>query len=253
MPRSQRSKETALLRFVRSALIHTLVFGTAAVTAAACFSVDYNNPALRCAPNDKDDPCPSDFTCCSDDPTADQGLLPKYTLSLHDGGVPIFADGNNALSTQGMCVELTSAIRASSQLGNGCPTPCDPTWAAGDVATVCGAGQECCQTQQLDHEKDCVLDSDTNLWRPVTGDDIFDGGVSPPTTWSGGSHSTHQDPNGSSCMTFVQGGNANACFRLLRVADHRGFCNGAGLCPLAGMPNQCELINQGVNPPPALM
>ncbi|MGB1013686.1 MAG: hypothetical protein ACPG4T_06110 [Nannocystaceae bacterium] len=167
--------------------------------------------------------------------------------------MPVFSDDNNSLSTQGLCVELTSNVRASSQLGNGCPTPCDPTWDLGDVLTVCGDDQECCQTLQLDYEKDCVLDSDTNLWRPVTGNDIFDGGVYPPTTWSGESHSTHQDPNGTSCMTFVQGGDPNSCFRLLRVADHRGFCNGAGLCPLAREPNQCELINQGINPVPVLM
>lgn len=257
MPRSRRSKETALFRFVKSALIHTVVFGLAAVTAAACFQVDYNNPALRCSPKDGAEACPTDYTCCSDDPTAvgeENGALPQYTLATgYSGGVPIFADGNNALSTQGMCVELTAGIRGASLLGNGCPTPCDPTWTAEQVGTVCGAGQECCQTLQLDYEKDCVLDTGTNTWRPVNGNDIFDGGVNPPTNWSAGSHSTHQDPNGAGCMTFVQGGDPTSCFRQLKVADRRGFCNGAGLCPLAGMPNQCELINQGINPPPVVM
>src|SRR5690606_34666254 len=75
-------KETASLRFIRSALLHAAIFAVGAVTSVACFNkqLDYDSgfPPFRCSPAEGADECPDDYACCSDDPAAQMGLLPAY-------------------------------------------------------------------------------------------------------------------------------------------------------------------------------
>ncbi|MCA9635917.1 MAG: hypothetical protein KC420_07805 [Myxococcales bacterium] len=225
------------MSYVRSALIHAAIFAVGAVTAIACYQADYGNPAFRCAPVDGADSCPEDYTCCSDDPAAQNGLLPAYrgTPPNDTYGVAIFSEMNNALSAQGMCVQLSGI---ANPLLNGCPVPCNPTWSTGDISTVCG-GVQCCQTEQVNPDKDCIVDPMTGRWRAVTGADILAG----LTSW-GGLHETNQDPKATGCGLFAgttDAGNPTFadCLDQLGVANQRGFCNAN--CPC--VEDLCERKN----------
>jgi hypothetical protein len=195
------------------------------------------------------------WTCCSDDPAAQGGELPAYEGKGIDGTTPIFSGGNNAIGTSGLCVR-TSDIPVGSGLlepqAANCPIPCNPTWDAGSIATVCGGNRVCCQTQELQPE-DCILDGD--VWRPVTGEDIGNG-----TDWANNRHATHQDPGGVGCNVFAGGsGQGNPawvdCIAQLTVADQRGYCMAlqpGQACPAAvpGYLDACMQINMGLIPPP---
>ncbi|MCA9689926.1 MAG: hypothetical protein KC636_09980 [Myxococcales bacterium] len=220
------------MKLVKSVLIHTVLFGAGAVTAASCVNVNYPNPAYRCSPASGDAACPEDYQCCSDDPAAQDGDLPAYTFSAFGGKTPIFSDNNNILSTSGLCIEAGSI--SDTLLGNGCPIPCNPTWDPTDVATVCGPAASCCQTTEL-NQIDCVFDDLDQRWRTVNGGDIGKmltrgDGMAIVINWTPDSHATHQDPEGVGCRAFTQDPNPNsdvniACYQQLSVADQRGFCD----------------------------
>ena len=230
------------MSFVRSALFHAAIFAIGAVTAVACFQgEDFGNPAFRCAPSDGADACPDSYTCCSDDPAAQGGKLPAYrgVATSATFGTPIFSENNNPISSQGMCVQA-SAI--ANPLTNGCPVACNPTWSAADIDTVCG-GVSCCQTEEVDPEKDCFQGGD-GVWRAFTGADILTGA----TGW-GNKLATNQDPSAMGCATFAGNADVNDptfadCLNQLSVANQRGFCNDT--CPC--VEDLCALKNPGAVP-----
>jgi hypothetical protein len=190
--------------------------------------------------------------CCSDDPAAVGGTLPAYENKGIVGSTPIFSGDNNPIGTWGVCVRTAHVSPGSGLLepqAENCPIPCNPTWSEDDIAAVCG-DRVCCQTQPLEPE-DCIFDPDTELWRPVTGDDIGNG-----TDWSYGLHATHQDPAGVGCEAFAGGEDNDAwydCVRQLTVADQRGFCLSLPFgesCPHTTEVDACMQINMGLVPPP---
>lgn len=236
-----------MTRWLTTLFVYTSAFVGAGLLATAC-DPSYAITSFRCDPSNPS--CPTDkfgtgpYVCCSDDPAAMDTddpaafVLPGY--SGKSGGTPIFSGINNHLSVSGFCID-TSKVPANAAIqdvgsGQGCPLPCNPTWASADVQSVCGAGTVCCQTVELG-EKDCALDpdlGDNGCWRPVTGGDINGFGGLDVSTWSSSAHDTHQDPNGKGCTAFVAatpGADAEECFRRLSVADQRGFCQ-SGVCPL---------------------
>ena len=248
-------------RLLNIVLGHLAVFGVAIAVSSSC-GVDYPTTAFRCAPGGTEPNCPqesgTEYQCCSDDPAAldladlDAFVTPNYQ-NRGGEGTPIFSGGNNPLSKTGMCVKSGSVPPVAALIdmnAQGCPVPCNPTWDSGDVSAVCGTGQICCQTVELEQE-DCVFDQDAGnggCFRPVTGADIS-GGL---TMWAGTEHKTHQDPSGVSCGEFVLGlpadlqeGVLQACYRRLSVANQRGFCLGVALCPLAQPTYRdiCEQLN----------
>lgn len=194
------------------------------------------------------------YRCCSTDPATADGSLPAYTGKGTEGSPPLYADAANDAGTWGMCVRTSDIPPGSGLLApaaQDCPIPCDPTWAADSVATVCGAGRVCCQTTELG-ANDCVQQD--GVWRPVTGHDIGDASVVPPTVWNNVAHDTHQDPNGTVCLAFAGGDTSSAefaeCIRHLTVADRRGFCMALGpgqACPGAveSYVDACEAMNGG--------
>lgn len=202
------------------------------------------NPAGPCSPAELEPgDCPTDYVCCSDDPATTQGRIPNYFQSgkIDDKyGAPIFSSNNNVLSYSGQCVEIGGF---ASPFANDCPVPCNPTWPADIQLEICGVTATCCQFTELDPDKDCVLDPDTNLWRAVTGADI------PSLTTWGTLHTTNQDPQGASCMLFASGGGPfdmdafMDCVAQLTVADQRGFCYDPTQCPCKEDP--CAMKNPG--------
>jgi hypothetical protein len=162
--------------------------------------------------------CPADYVCCSDDPATTLGRLPNYFNGQIDGtyGVPIFSGANNALSYSGQCVDVGGF---PSPFATGCPVPCNPTWAPAQVAEFCGPEATCCPFRALDPIKDCVLDSNTNLWRAVRGSDI------PMLTTWGDKHTTNQDPQGdvvhAVCQRRRRAGRRRCAGRLLCAAERR--------------------------------
>lgn len=217
------------MNLLKTALTYAALFGLGAVTSVACFEPELGNPSFRCSPAAATG-CPDGEQCCSDDPATVGGKLPNYYGSDDPAyGVPIFSNNNNQLSTQGMCVNTTDL---GSPLVNGCPIPCNPKWSDNEVNAIC-MGTKCCQTQELDPNKDCIFDPMAKRWRAVTGADIFT--IDPATmkgltSW-GGLHTTNQDPQGSNCGIFASGGGGTPnketqddCIRQLTVADQRGFC-----------------------------
>jgi len=219
-----------------------VLFAFGAVTAVACFGEgDLGNPAFRCAPNDGGD-CPDSYTCCSDDPAAQEGKLPAYRGKAVNEtyGTAIFSEMNNSLSAQGMCVNTGDV---DNGLLNACPVACNPTWATDDINDICG-GASCCQTQELDADKDCVVDPMSGRWRAVTGADIFAG----LTGW-GPTHETNQDPDATGCGLFAGVSDTSNptyadCLTQLNVANQRGFCNAT--CPC--IEDVCELKNPDAVP-----
>ena len=184
-----------------------------------------DNPAGPCSPAEPSaDACPGGYICCSDDPATTQGKVPNYFVPDQVDatyGVPIFSGDNNALSYSGQCVDVGDF---SSPFSSGCPVPCDPTWKPDRLQQICGVGTVCCPFQQVDPERDCVLDPTTSRWRAVHGTDI------PELTVWGGAHTTNQDPSGTSCALFAEQSPGpikdvrEDCFEQLTVADRRGFC-----------------------------
>lgn len=233
------------MNLLKTALTYVALFCVGAATPVACSEPELGNPSFRCDPAEAamngDNGCPGTETCCSDDPATVGGKLPNYYkdgVSDATYGAPLFSDNNNALSTQGMCV-ATAGI--PSPLVNGCPVPCNPTWTAGQMANVCANGTTCCQTQELDPNKDCIMGED-GRWRTVTGEDI----LADRSSW-GPNHSTNQDPNAAGCTIFSQGNQDSLrdCIRQLSVADQRGFCY-SNACPC--VEDVCALKN-GDTPP----
>ena len=180
-------------------------------------------------------------------------------LGISDGAKPYFSGENNGLGVSGMCVRTDDIVPGQGLAeiaALNCPIPCNPTWDAAWIDDVCGTSRVCCQTVELE-PKDCVVDPDSGMYRPVSGEDIgaSNGAGGVITEWKPGSHSTHQDPNGSSCLALAGGDRNNPtyldCVRQLTVADQRGFCMalGAGqLCPTeqAGYVDACTKLNGGV-------
>jgi hypothetical protein len=247
------------LRLLNLLLVHGVAFGAAMVVSTACQPPDYPATAFRCSPGG-DSPCPDGYICCSDDPAAlDLDNLGLEVLPEYQGrggtGTPIFSGGNNSLSITGMCIEegKVPPEGALADVGaQGCPVPCNPTWTGDQIDEVCGNNTICCQTVELE-QKDCVLDpaaGDNGCYRPVDGSDIKGLGGLDATEWRGTEHATHQDPNGNSCKTFVNGVSQSvldskmitadelreACFARLTVANARGYCLGKSptvtACPL---------------------
>lgn len=240
-----------MTRWLTTLFVYTSAFVGAGLLATAC-DPTYAVTSFRCNPSAPD--CPTDkygtgdYVCCSDDPAAlnvddlTAAALPGY-VGKNGDGTPLFSGANNHLSTSGFCIDISqvppSAAIGDPGSGQGCPLPCNPTWAKADVAAICGAGTVCCQTQELG-ELDCALDpelGDQGCWRPVTGGDIniFSTGLK-VSDWSPADHVTHQGPSGKGCTAFVaaEGGDdalLEACYQRLSVANQRGFCQ-AGVCPL---------------------
>lgn len=233
------------MNLLKTALTYAALFGLGAVTSVACFEPELGNPSFRCNPS-AGAGCPESEQCCSDDPATVGGKLPNYeNVDNAAFGVPIFSNNNNQLSTQGMCVN-TEGI--TTPLVNGCPIPCNPTWDDNERNAVC-KGTLCCQTQELDPLKDCILDPTTMRWRAATGADIFvtDPATKKPLTTWGNLHSTNQDPQGNNCVRFASGSGGspdqatqNDCISQLSVANQRGFCYSE--CPC--VEDACELKNQ---------
>ena len=237
----------------------------AAMSSFSCVSVDYPDIAFRCNPaKDGDAACPEGYICCSDDPAAYSvqdgvafGVLPAYagkpSASDPAAGVPMFSADNNSLSSVGMCIRdglLDAAAGLIEPGGQGCPIPCNPTWGADAVASVCGGQSLCCQTVEVT-ESDCVQDSSNGCFRPVTGSQDIASGA---TNWGPGVHETAQDPGGLNCIEFAKGSSdpesvQNACYRALSVADSRGFClqqsETVTRCPLTDPSyiDACEQLN----------
>jgi len=197
------------------------------------------------------DPGVNGYRCCSDDPAAVGSALPDYQgRNIPSADQPYFSGANNDLSDSGQCIRVGDIAGQGLQeaAAMDCPIPCNPTWPSASINSVCGQARVCCQTTPLG-PGDCVQDASTGLWRPVNGDDIGE-----LTQWRPSDHETHQDPNGTSCLSLA-GGDASSsnfqdCVRQLSVADQRGFCMalGAGqLCPAEdpAYVDACEMLNGG--------
>lgn len=229
------------MNLLKTALTYAALFCVGAVTSVACFEPDLQIPSFRCNPArafaQGDNGCPGDELCCSDDPATAGGKVPAY----HPGqtgdryGVPLFSANNNPLSTEGMCVTPIG----DSPLGNGCPVPCNPTWDQATINEVC-QGAQCCQTQELDPVKDCIMVD--GRWRAVTGADALAG----LTPW-GDAHSTNQDPVAAGCTVYANGDQKaqRDCIGQLSVANQRGFCYWLG-CPC--IEDVCEQKNSDYVP-----
>jgi hypothetical protein len=211
--------------------------------------------------------CSPGVLCCSTDPAAldlddlDAMILPAYQGSALAGGVPLFADANNAAGRRGVCVEDGAVPETRQLLGAaGCPRPCNPRWPDEQVQEVCGPNSRCCQDVELTID-DCVLDpglGTAGCWRPVTGLDIVGLGGLEATEWELYEHASHQDPGlppDGACETVIAGlppevdveAFRAACRKRLTVADQRGMClSSAGLvCPyeVPSYIDACEQLN----------
>ncbi|MEM6994462.1 MAG: hypothetical protein AAF721_28360 [Myxococcota bacterium] len=221
-----------LLDVFRVGLLVGCALGLGLGASMSCATVEYPAVAFRCDPGQPKS-CPETHFCCSDDPASEGGALPNYANKEIPGArTPYFSGVNNALGTQGMCVDRESVPRGAGLLevsALDCPIPCNPTWSDEDIDIVCGEARHCCQTAPLEPE-DCVLVD--GQWRAVSGLDIAvqneDGTV--VTDWKFGSHRTHQDPGGEACLQLAGSDTTSDiyldCVRQLTVADQRGFCIG---------------------------
>ncbi len=233
------------MNLLKTVLTYAALFCVGAVTSVACIEPELSNPSFRCNPAEAlaagDSGCPNKEFCCSDDPATVGGKVPNYYKDgVNDAkyGTPLFSDLNNSLSTQGLCVELGGF---DSPLVTGCPVPCNPAWDAGRISEICGTAQ-CCQTQELDATKDCIMGGD-GRWHAASGADILAG----LTKW-GPAHSTNQDPNAAGCTIFA-GGSGNPaytdCLGQLSTAGQRGFCYSLG-CPC--VEDVCDMKNADWKP-----
>lgn len=242
------------MKMLRLVLLNGAAMGLGVIVATSCIGVDYPLVAFRCNPKQEQN-CPDTHFCCSDDPAAPDGAKPDYAGKNIDGGEkPYFSGDNNGLGVSGMCVRVDDiAGQGLTEFpAANCPIPCNPTWDEAWIDDVCGPTRVCCQTVEVE-AKDCVLDPAEGKYRPVTGNDIgADNGMGGVITeWKPNNHSTHQDPNGISCLALA-GGNSMSdiypdCVRQLTVADQRGFCmalNG-GVCPTqqVGYVDACDKLN----------
>lgn len=189
-----------------------------------------------CKPKNGDDDCFEGLVCCSDDPATVGGKIPNYYMdgvNNADYGSPIFSDNNNALSSWGYCIETGGF---TSPLINGCPVPCNPTWAPVRIAEICGSAV-CCPFTAVDPDKDCIIDPDSGRWRSVNGLDV----IAERTPW-GATHATNQDPFAEGCQLFSAGNQAVLldCIEQLTVADQRGFCVSVA-CPCTE--DLCDMKN----------
>ena len=237
------------MNLVKTALTYVAIFSAGALTSVSCFVAEFGNPSFRCIPSTPGGgECPDDEVCCSDDPATTKGRLPSYFNGKDDAkyGVPIFSGANNPLSSSGMCVATGSFM---SPFTTGCPVPCNPTWDVGQRDAICGIGSLCCQMQELDPIKDCVLDPMTDKWRAVNGGDI---GQPPKLTTWGNKHTTNQDPLGEACTIFATSGGTMPvdkdaladCYKQLTVSNQRGFCYQE--CPC--IEDVCDQKNPGFAP-----
>ncbi len=238
------------MNLVKSVVIHAVIFGAGALLASACFKVEYGNPAFKCNPSKQGSACPSEYQCCSDDPASQGGGLPGYPGATYSGTTPIFSDNNNVLSQTGMCIGSGTIPPEATTLTNGCPIPCNPTWMPEEIATVCGPTANCCQTQPLNVDLDCVLDPGTGRFRAVQGSDIGQTYTRPDGTpvtinWANGSHDTIQDPDGNGCRIFTADPDPSSatnleCYDQLSAANQRGFCDSRACNCIE---DACELLN----------
>lgn len=217
----------------KTVLTYAALFCVGALTSVGCPEPELQNPSFRCNPA-AGGGCPDDEICCSDDPATVGGKIPNYYMDGTNNdkyGVPLFSDINNSLSTQGMCVATGDFM---SPLVTGCPVPCNPKWEAARITEICGTAQ-CCQTQELDDVKDCVMVG--GRWRAAKGEDV----LNKLSGWAG-SHTTNQDPFIEGCKVFSQGDQAALldCVEQLTVADQRGFCYSLG-CPC--VEDVCDMKN----------
>jgi len=194
----------------------------------------------RCAPVDGDVDCVEGQVCCSDDPAVLGGRMPNYASGVDNDvfGPPLFSADYNELSHSGVCMVPYQWPWVT--LLDGCPLPCNPTWAEDRLNAFCGPDYACCSFAVVDPAKDCVIDPDTQRWRAVTGADI------PALTSWGDAHATNQDPDLAGCMQHASGddGVLADCLRQLSVADQRGFCLEA--CPC--VEDLCDAKNPGWTP-----
>jgi len=236
------------LNLVKTAITYVAIFSAGALTSVSCFEAELGNPSFRCRPSQPGGAeCPDEEVCCSDDPATTGGRLPNYYNGMNNDkfGIPIFSGANNPLSSSGMCV----ATGFESPFTTGCPVPCNPTWDVGKRDAICGTGVMCCQTQEMDPIKDCVLDPGTNKWRAVTGADI---GAPPKLSTWGPKHTTNQDADGMQCTVFASSGGTMPvdkvaladCYAQLSVANQRGFCQLS--CPC--IEDVCAQKNPGFVP-----
>jgi hypothetical protein len=221
------------LNFSKNVLTYAALFCVGALTTVGCPEPELQNPSFRCNPK-AGGSCPDGEFCCSDDPATVGGKTPNYYKDgVNDAtyGVPLFSDLNNALSSQGMCVALGDF---SSPLVTGCPVPCNPKWDQGRIAEICGTAQ-CCQTQELDPNKDCVMVG--GRWRAAKGEDV----LNKLSQWAG-THTTNQDPFIEGCKVFAGTDQPSLvdCVNQLGVADTRGFCYSLG-CPC--VEDLCDMKN----------
>lgn len=245
-----------LVKMLRLVLLNGAAMGLGAIVATSCIGVEYPLVAFRCNPKQESN-CPDTHFCCSDDPAAPMGAKPDYAgKGISDGQKPYFSGDSNGLGVSGMCVRTDDIVgQGLMEVGAiNCPIPCNPTWDEAWIDDVCGPSRVCCQTVELD-AKDCVVDPGSGMYRPVSGEDIgvSNGAGGVITDWKPASHTTHQDPNGSSCLALA-GGNQSSdvftdCVRQLTVADQRGFCMalGTGVCPTkqVGYVDACTKLNTG--------
>lgn len=195
--------------------------------------------AFRCQPSATGKArCPEQYQCCSDEPAF-----------LGEPGDLLLADANNDASHSGMCIHDSLDVSEHHTLANGCPKPCNPTWAPELVAEACEPAPTCCQTVEL-HEDDCVFDETEGRWRPADGRDALaslDGGRG----WKPTGDSTHQDPDFTACERLA-GDRTSARFRecvgQLGTANQRGYCmalSAGQSCPLEDEQyvDPCEAMN----------
>lgn len=248
-------------------------FFIAALVSSSCGEQDYPDTAFRCDPRDSAS-CPTNYVCCSTDATAiDLDTLAAAVPTYAGGpGLAVFSGSENDAGRHGRCVDRSAvpeglAMPDDEGAAGGCPLPCNPKWADADITSVCGADAFCCPTDEIG-EDDCVLDPDAGdggCWRPVVGQDINTLGGLDATTWSSGTHDTHQDPGGGGCKSFasrigpstLEGAGVTAqdveraCYIALTVGDRRGFCTAANgedeatVCPLSDPSHRdaCEAMN----------
>lgn len=231
-----------LNRVLRYTVLYGIAVGLGATVASSCIQPTYGAIAFRCDPR-LNNGCPETHFCCSDDPTAEDGALPDYDdRDISGADTPIFSGNNNSLSAVGICLDVQELMNTQVLVDGdfllreegalGCLVPCNPTWTNSEIDEVCGSSAKCCQTVAME-PNDCVRDNATGVRRPVTGADVYaeGAGVTPSTDWRPSAHSTHQDPSGTSCSTFVGGSSSTpprSCVSLLTVANQRGFCMPSG-------------------------
>jgi hypothetical protein len=234
------------LHLLKTALSYVAIFCVGAVTSVSCFepSSAIRRSAAAQPKTTTRMPGRSEVLLgrSFDHRGQEAELLHADGAQRREYGTPIFSGNNNPLSTSGMCVETGGF---TSPFPNGCPVPCDPTWDAVDAAEICGTTSKCCQMQELDATKDCVLDPATTS-----------GARSPAPTF------LQARPRGARCTRPTRTRSAptaccsrraaaapvameafDDCLDQLTVADQRGFCYDPNKCPC--IEDVCAMKNPG--------